>query len=91
MRVPEAQDPEAQDSELQDRAVADHYVAYLYPARDPADEKKRMIEGSPSRLAEVEHYLFQGRLPSPLRALVGRAGALAMMPFNSPKVWRLVA
>ena len=70
------QDPDPQGPESQDKAVADHYVAYPYPARDPADEGKRLIEGSPSRLAEVEHYLFQGRLPSPFRVLVagGRYG-----------------
>ena len=72
--MPESQDPELKDSELQDSAVADQYLAYPYPARNPADEKKRMIEGSPSRLAEVEHYLFQGRLPSPFRALVAGGG-----------------
>jgi len=84
MRVPQSQDPDSQDPdsqdpdpqgpESQDKAVADHYVAYPYPARDPADEGKRLIEGSPSRLAEVEHYLFQGRLPSPFRVLVAGGG-----------------
>jgi len=95
--VPESQDSESQDSELQDRAVADHYVAYPYPARDPSDEKKRMIEGSPSRLAEVEHYLFQGRLPSPFRVLVAGGGtgdgaiqfahSMAFRGLNGEIVW----
>lgn len=58
-----------------DGAVRAHYDAYPYPARDPADEAKRLIEGSPSRLAEIEHYLFQGRLPSPFRALVAGGGS----------------
>lgn len=66
--------PKSQKPESQDKAVADHYAAYPYPARDPADEAKRLIEGSPSRLAEVEHYLFQGRLPAPFHALIAGGG-----------------
>lgn len=58
-----------------DIAVAAHYAAYPYPARNPADEAKRLIEGSPSRLAEIEHYLFDGRLPEPFRALVAGGGS----------------
>ncbi len=61
--------------EVRDAAVAAHYAAYPYPARDPAHEKRRLIEGSPSRLAEVEHYLFGGRAPQPFRALVAGGGA----------------
>ncbi len=37
------------------------YEDYPYPSRDPAEEAKRLIEGSPSRLVEVDHYLFAGR------------------------------
>ncbi|WP_455372341.1 class I SAM-dependent methyltransferase [Limibacillus halophilus] len=37
------------------------YEDYPYPSRDPADEAKRLIEGSPSHLLEVDHYLFAGR------------------------------
>lgn len=66
--------PDNEPPSLQDQAVADHYVAYPYPARDPRDEAARLIEGSPSRLAELEHYLFAGRLPSPFRALVAGGG-----------------
>jgi len=58
-----------------DRAVADHYLAYPYPARDPADEARRLIEGSPSRLVEATHYLFGGEAPDPFRALVAGGGA----------------
>lgn len=58
-----------------DQAVQDHYLAYPYPARDPADEAKRLIEGSPSRLIEVAHYIFGGRPPSRFRALVAGGGA----------------
>lgn len=59
-----------------DRAVRDQYAAYPYPARDPRDERTRLITGSPSRLAEIEHYVFGGRLPRgrPLRVLVAGGG-----------------
>ena len=44
-----------------DDPVQAQYEAYPYPARDPADEAKRLITGSPSQLPEVNHYLFGGR------------------------------
>lgn len=56
--------------------LIEQYEAYPYPARDPADEAKRLIEGSPSHLLELNHYLFAGgrdfRLP--FRALVAGGG-----------------
>ena len=59
-----------------DEAVRDQYEAYPYPARDPRDEAKRLITGSPSRLAEVNHYVFGGRMDfaKPLRVLVAGGG-----------------
>ena len=52
------------------------YEAYPYPPRDPADEKKRLIMGSPSHIAEINHYLFAGRrdFSKPFRALVAGGG-----------------
>ncbi|CAO3415936.1 class I SAM-dependent methyltransferase [Azospirillum doebereinerae] len=52
------------------------YEAYPYPARDPADERKRLVTGSPSHLDEVVHYVFGGRLDRdrPLRVLVAGGG-----------------
>ena len=54
------------------------YEGYPYPARDPRDEGKRLIEGSPSDLAEIRHYLFAGGLPDtgaePFRALIAGGG-----------------
>lgn len=52
------------------------YEAYPYPARDPADERKRLVTGSPSHLDEVNHFVFGGRLDHarPLRALVAGGG-----------------
>ncbi|MCU4655131.1 class I SAM-dependent methyltransferase [Roseibacterium sp. SDUM158016] len=56
--------------------VAAQYEAYPYPERDPADEKKRLIVGSPSHPCELDHYLFAGRRDwtKPFRALVAGGG-----------------
>jgi SAM-dependent methyltransferase len=56
--------------------LIEQYEAYPYPARDPADEARRLIEGSPSHLLEVNHYLFAGRrdFRKPFRALVAGGG-----------------
>lgn len=59
-----------------DRLVQSQYEGYPYPERKPADEKKRLISGSPSNLAEVIHHVFGGRLDParPFRALVAGGG-----------------
>ena len=56
--------------------VQDQYEAYPYPSRNPADEHKRLIIGSPSNLAELNHYLFAGKrdFSKPFRALVAGGG-----------------
>lgn len=56
--------------------VKDQYEAYPYPARDPADERKRLITGSPSNPVEVDHFLFAGRRDwtQPLRFLCAGGG-----------------
>lgn len=56
--------------------VRDHYACYPYPARDPREEKDRLITGSPSHLLEVDHYLFGGQrdFAAPFRALVAGGG-----------------
>jgi SAM-dependent methyltransferase len=54
--------------------VAAQYEALPYPPRDPADEKKRLITGSPSHLLEIEHFVFGGRRAGPIRALVAGGG-----------------
>lgn len=56
--------------------LAAQYEAYPYPRRDPADEAKRLITGSPSRLEEIDHYLFAGARDwsRPFRALVAGGG-----------------
>ncbi len=67
--------------------VRDQYEAYPYPARDPRDELKRLITGSPSNLDELNHYVFAGGLDvsAPFRVLVAGGGtgdALIMLAQN---------
>ncbi|HUS53091.1 MAG TPA: class I SAM-dependent methyltransferase [Thermohalobaculum sp.] len=52
------------------------YETYPYPERDPADEAKRLIDGSPSHPVEIDHFLFGGRRDwsQPFRALVAGGG-----------------
>lgn len=56
--------------------VREQYEAYPYPARDPEDERRRLITGSPSFLPELNHYVFGGRrdFRRPFRALVAGGG-----------------
>lgn len=56
--------------------VRAQYEAYPYPARDPKDEAKRLVTGSPSHLLEIDHYLFAGARDwsRPFRALVAGGG-----------------
>ncbi|MFN4090920.1 MAG: class I SAM-dependent methyltransferase, partial [Alphaproteobacteria bacterium] len=60
---------------MNDPVIA-QYEALPYPARDPRDEAKRLVTGSPSHLDEVNHYVFGGRLDvaRPLRVLVAGGG-----------------
>ena len=62
-------------AEMTDRLRA-QYEAYPYPPRDPADEAKRLITGSPSHIAELNHYVFAGRrdFTRPFRALIAGGG-----------------
>jgi hypothetical protein len=61
---------------MSDVEAQNEYEAYPYPERDPADEAKRLIVGSPSHPVEVDHYLFAGRRDwtKPFRALVAGGG-----------------
>ena len=56
--------------------VLAQYTTYPYPARDPADERKRLIVGSPSHLLEINHYIFGGRrdFTRPFRVLFAGGG-----------------
>ncbi|CAH2600450.1 3-demethylubiquinone-9 3-methyltransferase [Rhodovastum atsumiense] len=67
--------PPAMTDATDDRLAA-QYEAYPYPQRDPREEAKRLIVGSPSHLREVDWWVFGARRPRsrPLRALVAGGG-----------------
>lgn len=52
------------------------YENYPYPPRDPADEAKRLIAGSPSHICEIEHHILGGvrNTAEPYRILVAGGG-----------------
>ena len=56
--------------------VEAQYEAFPYPARDPGDEARRLITGSPSLPQEMDHYLWGGARDwsRPLRVLVAGGG-----------------
>ncbi len=56
--------------------VRAQYEAYPYPERDPEDERKRLVTGSPSHVLEIDHFVFQGARDwsHPLRVLVAGGG-----------------
>jgi len=56
--------------------VTDQYDAFPYPARDPKDEAKRLVIGSPSHPVEIDHHLFSGSRDwsKPFRVLVAGGG-----------------
>ncbi len=59
-----------------DAQLAAQYESYPYPKRDPRDEAKRLIVGSPGHLREIDHWVFGARRPAsrPLRALIAGGG-----------------
>jgi SAM-dependent methyltransferase len=59
-----------------DAQLAAQYEAYPYPARDPREEAKRLIIGSPSHLREIDYWVFGATRPmsAPLRALMAGGG-----------------
>ncbi len=63
-------------SDTVDGWLAGQYEAYPYPARDPRDEAKRLLVGSPSHLREIDWWVFGARRPrsTPLRVLVAGGG-----------------
>jgi len=56
--------------------VRDQYEDLPYPPRDPEDERKRLLTGTPSHILEIDHYLFAGRRDwsRPFRVLVAGGG-----------------
>ena len=59
-----------------DAKLAEQYEAFPYPRRDPREEPKRLIVGSPGHLREIDHWVFGARRPAsqPLRALFAGGG-----------------
>jgi SAM-dependent methyltransferase len=57
--------------------IEDHYNTFPYPARDPGDERTRLIIGSPSSPMEIDHHVFGGQhdWSAPLRVLVAGGGS----------------
>lgn len=60
-----------------DDPVRAQYEAFPYPERNPRDERRRLLTGSPSHVPELTHWLFGGRLPTekPFRVLVAGGGS----------------
>jgi SAM-dependent methyltransferase len=59
-----------------DRQLAEQYEAYPYPRRDPREEARRLIVGSPSHLREIDYWVFGATRPAsqPLQALIAGGG-----------------
>jgi SAM-dependent methyltransferase len=62
------------NEENADARVKAQYEAYPYPERNPADEKQRLIVGSPSHLLEIEHYVRKGRRLTGAEVLIAGGG-----------------
>ncbi|WP_118132473.1 bifunctional 2-polyprenyl-6-hydroxyphenol methylase/3-demethylubiquinol 3-O-methyltransferase UbiG [Oceanicella sp. SM1341] len=56
--------------------VSEQYETYPYPERDPADETRRLVTGSPSAPREIDHFLFRGARDwsQPFRVLCAGGG-----------------
>src|SRR3954470_12371006 len=63
-------------SDATDARLAEQYEAFPYPVRNPRDETKRLIVGSPGHLREIDHWVFGALRPAsqPLRALIAGGG-----------------
>jgi SAM-dependent methyltransferase len=66
----------ARMTDATDARLAAQYEAYPYPRRDPRDEAKRLIIGSPGHLREIDYWVFGARRPTsrPLHALIAGGG-----------------
>jgi SAM-dependent methyltransferase len=63
-------------SDATDARLAAQYEAYPYPKRDPRDEARRLIIGSPGHLREIDYWVFGATRPAsePLNALIAGGG-----------------
>ena len=68
--------PRREASDRSDASLAAQYEAYPYPARDPREEARRLVIGSPSHLREIDHWVFGAARPQSraLRVLVAGCG-----------------
>ncbi len=59
-----------------DAQLAAQYEAFPYPKRDPAEEAKRLVIGSPGHLREIDYWVFGAHRPRsrPLDALIAGGG-----------------
>ncbi|MFT9066563.1 MAG: class I SAM-dependent methyltransferase [Acetobacter syzygii] len=59
-----------------DAGLAAQYEAYPYPERNPQDETRRLLIGSPSHLREIEYWVFGAQRPrsQALRVLIAGCG-----------------
>jgi SAM-dependent methyltransferase len=59
-----------------DALLAAQYESFPYPRRDPREEAKRLIIGSPGHLREIDHWVFGATRPTsrPLHALIAGGG-----------------
>ncbi|QHC36910.1 bifunctional 2-polyprenyl-6-hydroxyphenol methylase/3-demethylubiquinol 3-O-methyltransferase UbiG [Komagataeibacter xylinus] len=59
-----------------DAGLLAQYEHYPYPARDPREEKSRLLIGSPSHLREIDYWVFGATRPrsQKLRVLVAGCG-----------------
>ena len=59
-----------------DARLAEQYETYPYPRRDPRDEAKRLVVGSPGHLLEVDYWVFGATRPAArtLNVLVAGGG-----------------
>src|ERR1700727_2687348 len=76
-----------------DARLQAQYEAYPYPQRDPRDEAKRLITGSPGHLLEIDHWVFGASRPKsrPLRALIAGGGtgdATIMLAHHMARIGR---
>jgi SAM-dependent methyltransferase len=66
----------ARMTDATDTQLAAQYEALPYPRRDPRDEARRLIVGSPGHLREIDYWIFGATRPAvrPLHALFAGGG-----------------
>ncbi|MDA8049987.1 MAG: methyltransferase [Rhodospirillales bacterium] len=64
------------DADARDAGLAAQYEAYPYPRRDPGEERRRLVVGSPSHVREIDYWVYGAARPRsrPLTALIAGGG-----------------